>query len=108
MSSIYTGTTPTLTFLFHDVDFSQAYSFTLTFSYPVSRQKILEKSGDDIVIDGTTVGVFLTQEETLAFPEGEVLVMLNWLYPDGTKVRRACSKEKKLVWKQNLKREVME
>ena len=106
---IYTGTTPTIELNFsEDVDLSLGSSFAVTFSYPVSEKVILEKTEEDLEIGEHTVGVFLTQEETLKFPKGSVMVQLNWLYQDGTKTRRACSVKKAIYWDSNLKKEVME
>lgn len=48
----------------------------------------LRKTGNDLSIEGNTVSVYLTQEETLKFNRGYAELQLNWTYPDG---HRACS-----------------
>lgn len=79
-------TTPTFILtLPNDVDLSQASNvfFTLT-----QGKTEINKSGDSLVIDGQTVSVYMTQEETGRFVNGKASLQLNWTYGNGA---RACS-----------------
>lgn len=100
------GTTPT--FIFNTpVDLTQAISVYVTFS-EMDDDVILTKTGTDLDITAESVSVFLTQEETLSFPNGKVKVQLNWLYADGSRVKRACSNQKTIIAADNLIDEVIE
>ena len=61
---MYRLTTPTITFhLPETVDLTQADEIFVTFANR-QQKKILEKNESELTITATTVGVFLTQEET--------------------------------------------
>lgn len=100
---MYKGTTPTFTLTFPDgVDFTQASEIVVTFRSP--RAILAEKTGDAVQITGdsnNTLAVFLTQEETLAFP-GQVMLQVNWTYEEGGIVKRACSEIAEVEVDQNL------
>lgn len=99
---MFRGTTPTYTFTFPDeVDISQANEIYVTFSNLWSKE-ILTKSGNDLNVVDNSVEVFLDQEETLSFPNGQVKAQLNWLYDDGGVTKRACSQIITLIAERNL------
>lgn len=99
------GTTPTFTFKIKDntVDLSEATNVYVTLAQGI---KLIEKQGSDLQIDGATVSVWLTQEESLKLTEGiNVEVQVNWTYSDGDQLRRAATVVKSIsVNKQLLKR----
>lgn len=65
----------------------------------------IDKTGNDLSIDGQTVSVWLSQEETLQFKKGPAKLQLNWTYSDG---KRACSKIVGVEVSPNLFAEVLE
>lgn len=100
------GTTPT--FIFNTpVDLTQATSVYVTFS-KMDDDIILTKTGTDLDITDESVSVFLTQEETLSFPNGKAKVQLNWLYTEDSRIKRACSNQKTITATDNLIDEVIE
>ena len=100
------GTTPT--FIFNTpVDLTEATSVYVTFS-EMDDDVILTKTSTDLDITSESVSVFLTQEETLSFPNGKVKVQLNWIYTEGARVKRACSNQKTIIASDNLIDEVIE
>lgn len=103
---MFKGTTPTLSLTFsNDVDLTEATQIAVTFSD--SRQnKIMEKADADLEVSAHQIDITLTQEETLAFPK-DVLIQVNFLYVDGTIIRRAASTIAGLRFNNNLKAEVM-
>lgn len=100
---MYKGTTPTFTLTFPEgVDFTQASDIIVTFRSP--RAILAEKTGEDVQIMGegnNALSVFLTQEETLAFP-GQVMLQVNWTYTEGGTTKRACSEIAEVEVDQNL------
>ena len=102
---MYRGTTPTYIFtLPESVDMTQATDVYVTFA-KTDTTIIFTKTGDDLEVAEHTVSVYLTQEETLSFPNAKVAVQLNWLFPNG---RRACSNILYITARQNLINEVIE
>lgn len=71
------GTTPTLllTFTEQNLDFTAAEDVYVTIKYGDTK---LTKTGTDLVLTQKTISVFLSQQETLTFPEGECEVQANW------------------------------
>lgn len=65
----------------------------------------INKSGSDLGIEGQTVSVFLTQQETMRFKKGTAKLQLNWTYSDG---KRACSNIANVEVSPNLFMEVLE
>ena len=61
------GTTPTHTFT---IPFDASAAAEVRVTYSVGGRVILRKETEDCQMDGTTVRVKLTQEETLRFPAG--------------------------------------
>lgn len=84
------GTTPTNTFT-TDVNLTGATVFV---DYEQRGNIILEKTGADLDITvvetqtGTTstIELELSQEDTLSFKPGEVLIQIRAVYPDGTAI----------------------
>ena len=79
-------TTPTFILtLPNTVDLSEAES--IYFSITQGKLEIV-KTGESVVLDGHTVSVYLSQEETGRFANTKANVQLNWKYANGA---RACS-----------------
>ena len=101
------GTTPDFTFQIknQNVDLSEANNVYVSFT---QNETEIIKSGNDLEIDGRTVSVWLTQEESMRLKNGKFFeVQINWTYLalDGVTVRRAATKPKAIpVEKQLLKR----
>ena len=74
------GTTPTNTFDV-DVDLRQASVIYITYSH--LGKTVVEKEINDITIEENTLTVELTQEETLAFPKGEIEIQIRAWFPEG-------------------------
>ena len=101
---MYKGVTPTYTLKFPDtVDLSEANSVFVSFS-DKSRKELLRKTGEELNVDQNMISVSLSQEETLDFPSGAILIQANWTYPDGG---RACSVVAQDTYEDNLAREVL-
>lgn len=81
------GTTPTFKLRLKDtsIDLTKADNIYVSFSQKSVR---LMKSGEDLEVNGNEVDVYLTQEESLKFVDGEVEIQINWTYDDGS---RACT-----------------
>lgn len=77
------GTTPTITIRVRGEDFEGS---TL---YVTLEQGALEltKSGSDVLVTptetGSTVAIFLTQEETLMFAKGTARIQIRWINSSG-------------------------
>ena len=96
------ATTPTFVLtLPNTVDLSLAEN--VYFSLKQGANSIV-KTGDALVIDGQTVSVYLSQEETLPFFGGIARLQLNWTYDNGS---RACSKIVSVPVGDNLLKEVL-
>lgn len=97
------GITPTITMNFaNTVDFSEITNmyFTLT-----QGRHVIKKTGEDVVISGHSVSVYLSQVDTIKLEVGEAEIQLNWAYADGS---RACSNIVTIEISKNLLREVIE
>lgn len=83
--SIPRATTPTLTLTFtsSSVDFTSATSVYVTLRQGFRK---LTKTGNDLVLEEKSIGVYLTQAETLDFVEGDVKVQANWITSAGGRV----------------------
>lgn len=103
---MFKGTTPSLTLTFDNtfgLDFLDATSVVVTFA--TDYQKVLfEKSDDELILNGRTITINFTQEETLSFAPGKMLVQMNALLSDGSRI---CSDIGTICWNTNLKNEVM-
>lgn len=93
------GTTPTFKLLLSDeeVNLTQALNVYATFK---QGTVLITKTGEDLTVTEHEVDVYLNQEESLKFKEGDKLeVQLNWTYNDG---KRACSNIIKIDVGRNL------
>lgn len=106
---MYTGTTPTYTLTLNNdnINLEEATNVYVTFARE-NREVIVQKQTSDLEIDGNTINVFLTQEDTLRFPNEKVLLQVNWTYEEGSIVKRACSKITSINVSRNLLEEVVE
>lgn len=101
---MFKGTTPVLTITFdEEVDLTEAKSVVVTFATDFHKV-IAEKADEELAITSNTIQVEFTQEESLSMRPGPMLVQVNVLYPDGTRV---CSEIGSVSWVENLKDEVM-
>ena len=73
------GSTPTNTFTV-DIDLTGATVFV---SYEQFGAVVLEKTGTDLTIEPDKITLALTQEDTLAFQAGEVLIQIRYVFPNG-------------------------
>lgn len=104
---MFKGTTPTFTFTTSaDIDLTQATGVYVTFSN-INETQIFTKTGADLVINEKSIDVFLTQQETLLFPEGTVKVQINWTYNEDGKVKRCASEKMTINAIRNLINEVL-
>ena len=102
---MYKGTTPTYLFKTEaDLDLTRAKNIYVTFS-KMSKEEIFTKTGDDLIIQEKTVGVYLTQEETLSLPSTRIQAQVNWTYEDG---KRMCSQVILINMHDNLMDKVVE
>lgn len=74
------GSTPVNTF---DVDIDLTGA-TVYITYVQNGKVVVEKSGGDVTITADTLSCTLTQEETLAFANGDVEIQIGYVFPDGT------------------------
>lgn len=101
---MFTGTTPTFTLSFDEsVDFSDAKSIVVTLATDY-RKELAEKTDDDLEINENIIRFSLTQEESLAMSPGRMLLQVNVLYNNGTRV---ASEIASVVWDKNLKGDLM-
>ena len=102
------GTTPTFTLTFPDeIDFSIVDDIIVTFA-DAKMDVLMEKGKNDITIDRNVLEIYLTQEETLAFPIATLYVQVNWTYNVDGEIKRACSNIARFKTCKNLHDEVME
>ena len=101
MVEIVRGTTPTLVFTFPAGTLLGVQDIVLSISQVTRRQT---KSGLREAIDGNTLTVTLTQQDTLFFAEGVAEMQLNWIYTNG---HRAASVVITCTYSRNLHAEVM-
>lgn len=73
------GSTPTNTFTV-DIDLTGA---TLFVSYEQKGCVVLEKTGEDLTVTATSITLELSQEDTLKFTTGEVLIQIRYVFPSG-------------------------
>lgn len=97
------ATTPTFVLTLPDtVDLTEPIHFYFTLRQGNVR---IEKADTDLVIDGQTISVYLSQAETLTLTPGMVKLQLNWTYANGS---RACSNIVSVNVTENLLKEVVE
>ena len=102
---MYKGTTPDITMTFAEgaVDFDEADNILITIR-DFRNALLLE-----VIPTHTTreLTIFLDQEQTLAFPVGNIFIQANWTYQEGGVTKRACSKIYEISITFNLHNEVM-
>ena len=97
------ATTPTFVLTLPEtVDLTEPSHFYFTLTQGNVR---IEKADSDLVIDGQTISVYLSQAETLTLTPGMVKLQLNWTYANGS---RACSNIVSVQVTENLLKEVVE
>ena len=109
----YTATTPTYTLTFEGVDLTEAVEVAVTIT-DAHRNVLMELTDTDLTIEqtlddqqqvtGSTVSFSLTQAQTIAFPQGNLYLQVNWKPSNST---RACSDIVSIAFRTNLKNEVM-
>lgn len=101
---MFKGTTPTIVLTFDEsVDFSEAESVVVTLA--TDYHKVLtEKSGSELTINTNVISFKFTQAETLAMETDNMLIQVNVLYSDGTRI---ASNIATVEWDNNLKGEIM-
>ena len=96
------ATTPTFVLTLPDtVDLTEPIHFYFTLRQGIVR---IEKADSDLVIDGQTISVYLSQAETLTLTPGIVKLQLNWTYANGS---RAASEIVSVNVTDNLLKEVV-
>ena len=71
------GSTPTNTFNL-DIDLRQA---TVYVSYAQDSKVVVEKTGEDLTVEDDSITVRLSQEDTLAFKSGIVMIQIRYVFP---------------------------
>lgn len=93
------GTTPTIQITINDIDLNEMQNIYVVFE---QNGYILKKESSDLEIEGNTISVSLSQEETLNFKEGTCNIQLRMITKGGvaiaspiktTKVYRVLNKE---------------
>lgn len=101
---MFTGTTPTFILTFGEgVDFSDAKSVVVTFATDYCKE-LAEKTDEDLEINENIIRFSLTQEESLAMSPGRMLLQVNVLYNNGSRV---ASEIVSIEWDKNLKGDLM-
>jgi len=75
------GSTPTLTFNV-DVDLREA---TIYIVFSQKGEIVIEKTGDNLTVDESSVSCRLEQEETLAMRVGDVEIQISYIFEDGNR-----------------------
>lgn len=97
------ATTPTFILTLPDtVDLSEVSHLYFTIE---QNKTIVKKQDKDLTVNGQTVQVFLSQQETLRFKNGTANIQLNWTYENGS---RGCSNIVPVHVDENLLKEVVE
>ena len=73
------GSTPTNTFTV-DIDLRGA---TIYVSYEQYSHVVIEKTGSDLTVTATSITLELSQEDTLKFQPGKVLIQIRYVFPNG-------------------------
>ena len=100
------GTTPTFTLTFADenLDLTSAQNVYVTF-HSHHQSSSLTKTGEDLTVEEKSIAVYLTQEETLSFYEGDVEIQANWTSSTGG---RCASDIVSYTFSKQLLKEVLE
>lgn len=102
--SYFTGATPTFTFTFEQ-GFHPADAAKIVITFSAQGRKVLEMNESDVTIANDKVSVYLTQEQTIAFPIGDMTVQINFVYSDGSRVP---TDKATIRWERNSHDEVIE
>ena len=82
--SVPRGTTPTFILTFTGaIDLTEAENVYVSFQ---SGQKLITKTGTDLDVQAKQISVYLSQQETLAFPVGDVKIQANWTTASGQRI----------------------
>lgn len=104
---MYRGTTPTYIFTAPEgLDLTEASNIFVTFS-TMEEKEIMTKTSAELTVTETQIEVYLTQAETLSFPDGKIKIQINWTYDEGNTTKRACSEKMVITARKNLKNEVL-
>lgn len=98
---MYKGTTPTFIFTFSDFDPTTAEQIIVTFSNGLE----IMSGNETMEVTTNRISLWLDQTQTLAMPNGNVNVQINFLLADGNRV---ATNVQTLVWSKNLHNEVMQ
>lgn len=98
---MYKGTTPTFIFTFSDFDPTTAEQIIVTFSNGLE----ITNDSENMEVTTNRISLWLDQTQTLAMPNGNVNVQINFLLADGNRV---ATNVQTLVWSKNLHNEVMQ
>jgi hypothetical protein len=74
------GTTPTIQITINDIDLNEMQNIYVVFE---QNGYILKKESSDLDIEGNTISVSLSQEETLSFKSGNCNIQLRMITYDG-------------------------
>lgn len=96
---MYKGTTPTFTFTFTNFDPTTADKIIVSFGNG------LDITDENLNVTSNSIACWLSQEQSLRMPNGNVKVQINFLFSDG---QRTASVPKVIEWNPNLYNEVME
>ena len=105
---MYRATTPTFTFTFpEEAHIEEATRIFVTFAKS-NGENILTKWDDQLEAnEDYSIGVSLSQEETLMLPAGPIKVQINWIYTEEGAEKRACSQVMTVFASKNLLEEVI-
>ncbi len=98
---MYKGTTPTFIFTFTNFDPTEAAQIIVTFSNGLE----IMSGSENMEVTTNRISLWLDQTQTLAMPNGNVNVQINFLLADGNRV---ATNVQTLVWSKNLHNEVMQ
>ena len=104
------GTTPTFTFTIKKENLNLNEALTVLVTIKQSGKRF-DFSGDRLAIDGRTVSLWFTQQESMKFTEGiPASVQINWTYPNpnGGSPRRAATKPKSFAIDEQFHERVIE
>lgn len=79
----YTSPTFTLTFNEEELDLTTARNVYVTFR---SKERVLTKTGEDLVVDPKTISVYVSQAECANFYIGTLLIQANWIDDMGNRI----------------------
>lgn len=104
---MYKGTTPTIILTLPEgVDLSDATGVYVSIAKH-NGAEIVRKTNDELVIDEDSISVWLSQEETLSFPE-YIDIQVNWTFAQGDRTQRAASKIATFKVKNNIINQVLQ